>query len=561
YGLGAGVVPEGTILRFVAAVVGPENTGAFDALPTSTSGMESNPSTPEGATTDLDVFVEIPVDANLDGVPDTNYPPGGSISGTAALGDTTDHETVVTVTAFQGGEEVWFDKTPAGGGEYQIERLADGIYDLTTDAFSYLPVTIEGVAVADTNDTPGINFALVRVTGRIGGEVAITGGPAVDVTVGVYDSVTGELGGEGEIVIEGGTGVFSIGMVGDGDWLVMAEGKGYVEAETMATVAGGDTTDVGTLELPAVVATKYGFSDSLGNSIYGAGTTVSLPDDEIYYYARAWVEPRDDDNRIAYWDYDAQDGIVLSATKLDPAYPTSGTVLFADPDEELLADATLTSEMFENGRAPFLTADDAVEVVRVFATNAAIRETLEGVLDVGIDPPAPVRLALSTDAMTIPAGDGVARITGQLVDASGNDSQVSGVGASMTAGGVGGSFSVAAPETESNGRFEVDFSGTVAGTTYVSATIDQSSAYPSLEVDTLAIVLTPGEAAFVEMSANPRGLSPNQSSTLTGRVVDAWGNPVSLSGLSIALEATPEALVASLDSPIVTNATGEATGE
>jgi hypothetical protein len=561
YGLGEGVVPEGTILRFVAAVVGGDNTGAFDALPTTTSGMESDPSTPDGAYTDLDLFIEIPVDIDEDGVPDTNYPPGGSISGTVALGDTTDHETVVTVTAYQGGEAIWNDRTPAGGGEYEIERLADGIYDVKTNAFSYLPVTIEGVAVADTSETAGIDFLLEKVTGRIEGEVAITGGPDVDVTVGVYDATTGVMGGDGEVVVEGGTGAFSIGTVLDGTWLVLAEGKGYVEDDTMATITDGDTTNVGLLTLPVVVATKYGFSDSLGNSIYGAGTTVSLPDSGIYYYARAWVEPRDDGDRVAYWDYDAQGGIVLSATKLDPAYATSDTVLFAGPDEELLADATLTSEMFEDGRAPFLTAGYAVEVVRVFATNAAIRDTLQGVLEVGIAPPAPVRLALSADATTIAAGDGVARITGQLVDASGNDAEVSDVIANMTAGGVGGDFSRSSPETESNGRFEIDFSGAVAGTTFVSAFIDPASPYTNLAVDTLTVVLTPGEAVFIEMKTAPRALRPGDSATVTAQVVDAWGNDVALDNLSIALSASPAALLASIDSPIVTGATGQATGQ
>ncbi len=556
YGLGEGVVPAGTVLRFIAAVVGVDNTGAFDAMPTSSSGMESDPATPDGATTDLDVYFEIPVDRDGDGVPDSNYPPGGSISGAVALGDTTDQGTVVTVTAYQGGEEVWFGRTPAGGGNYLIKRLADGVYDVTADAFSYLPVTIEGVVVADTSDTPGVDFALQRVTGRIEGEVALTGGPSVDVTVGVYDPATGAMVGDGEAVVVGGSGSFSIGLIADGDWLVLAEGKGYVEADTLATIADGDTTDVGLLELPAVVATKYGFSDALGNSIYGAGTTVSLPADSIYYYARAWLEPRDAGNRLAYWDETAQTDVLLSASKLDPAYPPTGNIIFADPTGTPLIDSTVTNAMFDDGRALFLVSGDAVEVVRVLAQKVNLR----GVLDVGIDPPAPVRLALSADATAIAAGDGVARITGQLVDASGNDSHISGIVAGMTAGGVGGSFSIPSPETESNGRFEVDFSGVVAGTTYVSATIDQASAYPNLAVDTLAIVLTAGDAAFVEMSANPRALSPNQSSTLTGRVVDAWGNSVALSGLSIALSASPVELIESLDSPIVTGATGEATG-
>ncbi|MCK4680514.1 carboxypeptidase regulatory-like domain-containing protein, partial [bacterium] len=561
FGLGRAAVPPGTTLRIICAVVGGDGSGAYDALPTSSTGVESNASTEWNAITDLDIYVEFPVDADGDGVPDECYPPCGRISGTVTLDDLDDDTTRVTVTAYQNGEAVWSGRTPPGGGDYTIERLADGEYDVTATAVSYLPETETGVIVADGGETTGVDFALMKVTGRIEGEVAITGGPDVDVTVGVYDTTTGELGGDGEAVIEGGTGAFSIGTVVDGTWLVLAEGKGYVEADTMATITDGDTTSVGLLTLPVVVATKYGFSDSLGNSIYGAGTTVSLPDSGIYYYAHAWVEPRDDGDRVAYWDYDAQGGIVLSATKLDPAYDPSGTVVFADTSEVPLLDATLTSDMFDDGRAPFLTADDVIEVVRVFATNAALRDTLQGVLEVGIAPPAAVRLALSTDMSTIAAGVGVATISGQLLDASNNAAQVPGIIANMTASGVGGGFSVPSPETDADGKFAVDFSGTVTGTTYVSAAIDPGSAYPNLEVDELTIEITPDVAAFVEIEPDPRALRAGDLSTLSAQVVDAWGNNVALGDLSIALAASPPLLLASIDSPIVTDGTGWATGD
>ncbi len=561
YGLGRAAVPPGMTLRVICAIVGGLGSGAYDALPTSSTGAESNSSTPWDAYTDLDVYVEFPVDADGDGVPDECYPPCGRISGTVTLDDPHDDATRVTITAYQNGEAVWSGRTPPGGGEYTVERLENGEYDVVATAVSYLSQTHSGVTVSGGGETTGIDFLLEKVTGRIEGEVAITGGPDVDVTVGVYDATTGELGGDGEAVVEGGTGAFSIGTVLDGTWLVLAEGKGYVEADTMATITDGDTTNVGLLTLPVVVATKYGFSDSLGNSIYGAGTTVSLPDSGIYYYARAWVEPRDDGDRVAYWDYDAQGGIVLSATKLDPAYDPSGTVVFADTSEVPLLDATLTSDMFDDGRAPFLTADDAIEVVRVFATNAALRDTLQGVLEVGIAPPAPVRLALSTDVSTIAAGVGVATISGQLVDASNNAAQVPGIIANMTASGVGGGFSVPSPETDADGKFAVDFSGAVTGTVYVSAAIDPGSAYPNLEVDELTIEITPDVAAFVEIEPDPRALRAGDLSTLSAQVVDAWGNNVALGDLSIALAASPPLLLASIDSPIVTDGTGWATGE
>ena len=103
YGMGAHAVPSGTTLRFIATVVGGDGSGAYDALPTSSTGVESNGGTPWDASTDLDRYQEVVVDADGNGVPDEGYPPGGSISGTVTLDDPSDTETVVTVTACIGG--------------------------------------------------------------------------------------------------------------------------------------------------------------------------------------------------------------------------------------------------------------------------------------------------------------------------------------------------------------------------------------------------------------------------------------------------------------------------
>ncbi|MCD4689864.1 hypothetical protein K8S17_00215, partial [bacterium] len=96
FGLGQGVVPAGTTLRFIGAIVGGDGSGAYDAMPNSSTGAESNSSTPWDAVVDLDNYYEVAVDADLDGVPDEGFPPGGSISGTVTLDDPNDDTTVVT---------------------------------------------------------------------------------------------------------------------------------------------------------------------------------------------------------------------------------------------------------------------------------------------------------------------------------------------------------------------------------------------------------------------------------------------------------------------------------
>jgi hypothetical protein len=556
FGLGQGVVPAGTTLRFIAAVVGGDGSGAYDAMPTSSTGVESNPATPWNAYTNLDRYYEVVVDGNGDGTPDTGFPPGGSISGTVTLDDPGDTQTVVTVAALQGGEVVKSVTTPAGGGAYTIPLLTDGTYDVRATAVSYLAQTEQGIVISGENDVTGIDFLLERVNGKIEGDVALTGGPAVDVTVTAYDA-NGAIAGDGPQTVTGGAGHFEIVTVIDGTWTVEATALGYAEQKVVAVVANEDTVDVGALTLPAVVATRYAFTDDGGDALLGTSTTVSSPDEGLFYFARAWIEPQDEGGRIAVWDAASQESVRLAATALDPAYATLGDIVFADADSVPLAQPVITADMFDAGRAPVLVAGDAIEVVRV----RAFSDTLEGVLEVGIGPAAPAKLALSADATTIEAGAGSARITGQLEDASGNPARVAGVRADMSATGAGGSFSVTAPETDANGWFEVDFTGTTAGTASVTAVVDPASGLAGLPVDTLSIVVEPGPAASVSLSSSPASLRAGGTAVVSARVEDEWGNTVALQGISITLSATPAALVASLDSPIVTDATGVATGE
>ncbi len=558
FGLGEGVVPNGTTLRFIAAVVGGDGSGAYDAMPTSSTGIESNGGTAWDAITDLDNYYEVPVDANGDGVPDEGFPPGGSISGTVTLDDPLDDTTVVTVTAYDGATAVKSGQTGPGGGDYTVYLVPDGTYDVVATADSYLSETIEDVVLSGEPELEDVDFSMMKVTGRIEGEVALTGGPAEDVDVTVYDATTMQPGGDGTFTVSGGAGAFSIATVLDGDWIVMADAKGYVPSQVSATIADGDTVDVGLMTLAAVEATKYCYVDSTGVTVYGVGTTVSLPDDEIYYYADAWIEPRDDEDRVAYWDYDAQDGVVLSVTKLDPTYPPDGTVVIADTNSIPIPSWTLTSDMFVDGRAGVRIADDEIEVLRLYA-GTPTRST--GVLEVGIGAARPTLLALTATEFAVTAGDTRTIVTGQLKDGSGNDAKIADVDVGMTATGAGGSFSVSSPTTDPNGRFITVFSSTSAGTTYVSATIDAASAYASIDVDTLDIAISPDAAALVELSASPVALRTGESATLTAAVVDDYGNAVAQQGLSIDLTATPASLVASLDTPIVTDATGMATGE
>jgi hypothetical protein len=95
------------------------------------------------------------------------------------------------------------------------------------------------------------------VEGAIRGEVALSGGPSLDVVVTAYDSETGGGAGDGPQTVPGGTGAFRISTVLDGTYRVEAAAKGYEPAVLEDVVVQDESTaDVGLLTLPAVVATQ-----------------------------------------------------------------------------------------------------------------------------------------------------------------------------------------------------------------------------------------------------------------------------------------------------------------
>jgi hypothetical protein len=74
---GGGTVPVGAAIKVVAASVGGDGSGAYDAAPNSSHDSdvdgtpdESDPDTAWDAYTDLDVFFEVVVDGDMDGVAD-----------------------------------------------------------------------------------------------------------------------------------------------------------------------------------------------------------------------------------------------------------------------------------------------------------------------------------------------------------------------------------------------------------------------------------------------------------------------------------------------------------
>ncbi|HVP58480.1 MAG TPA: glucodextranase DOMON-like domain-containing protein, partial [bacterium] len=487
-------------------------------------------------------------DANLDGTPDTGYPPSGSISGTVALSDATDKQTAATVDAYLGTKLYATATAPRGGGSYQLVRLPDGAYNLEAYATSYRKVTREGVVVAGGAGVEGIDFDLRKVTGAVIGDVSLNG-PASDVTVYVEVPATGEIGGDGKKVVAGGSGSFKILTVEDGAYDLVAEARGYVPHRETLTIAEGDTSHV-SVTLAKAIATRYVFIDSLGSQVYSKSISRSLPQATIY--ADLVFEPRDDAGNAAIFDASATDSVRLMATLLDAAVAPRGNVAFADTLGNPIPGSLLVAPMFRRGQGHFLVSDDSVEVLRI----GVARGSIVGVVEVGVGELRPVKVGLSPATGEVTVGDRFVSNV-QLLDASGNPAPVSGVAIRMKSVAGSPTFEPEVGTTDANGFFPVAVMGFAADTVRFTAEVEPGE-FAGLPADTTRLVLNPAAAYEILSQVDPSVVKAGDGSKLTLQLVDRYGNAVSQAGVKIDLAISPSNLLTQADTPVYTDQTGAA---
>ena len=548
-------VPAGAKLRIVAATVGGDNSGAYDAAPNSSHDSngngkpdESDPATPWDAYTDLDRFLEISLDYNLDGVPDQGYPFAGGFSGTVILNDQADTQTAARVDAFLGSTLYASAEAPRGGGEYRLPRVPDGMYDLEAYANSYRKVRKTGVAVAGAV-VPGIDFYLIKVAGAVMGTVDVEGPPS-DVTVFVADAVTGAVGGDGAKVIGGGTGSFKILTVEDGDYNLVAEARGYVR-QSHAISVSGDTVRVN-LVLEKAIATRYVFVDDAGAAIYAERISRSIPSADIFDYADLRFEPRDAEGNAAIFDDASTDSVRLAATLLDAAVGTRGNVLFTDSLGVPIPGDLLTRSYFKAGVGRFLVSDDSVEVVLVEVGRGNLRGTVE----VGVGELKPARVGLAVSESQIKVGER-ADLDVQLLDASGNPTPTAGVGVRLETLEGAPSFGPEVAVTDANGSARVSLMSLKAGTARFTAEVEPGE-FAGLPSDTVSVDFTAEAAYEITAAIRPKAVRAGGEAQVSFQVVDRYGNPVAETDVRIDLVAEPAGLLASMETPVFTDADGMA---
>ncbi|UCF78912.1 MAG: hypothetical protein JSW03_01150, partial [Candidatus Eiseniibacteriota bacterium] len=557
YGLGGGQVLPGASIKIVAVIAGGDNWGGCDSAPDN-SGVDGG-----GGPVTLSNFFLAPCDLDSDGVPDENFPPFGAIRGQVTLSNAEDSTTVVSVTALRSGTSIVVGSavTPAGGGSYRVGNLFDGGYDLSFEAPSYVGESVEGVIVTGGQETQAPEVLLQYVSGKVTGVLRFVDGGGALADISVYESGTGNLAGTSPVKMGPPGGVFTISVLPDGDYDLVVTARGYDTIEMPVVVDGGGTTDVDTLSLSAVRGTRFTFVTSVGDSIFDAVGTVSLPDSGVYLYVPVYLEARDARGQLDVFNLGGfRDSVYISYSLLDPSLSPLGTVLVTDRDTVELPGGVLLGSAFQSARAKLLVANDVVEVVLLKASPApSLGYGNPGNMRIGFLPRKPVAVELSVEPDTILAG-GVERATirGQLKDASGGDSDQPGVAVNMLLLSGQGTLVPAVTTTDTNGRFEIQFHSTTSGLAVISDSIDYEG--QKLSTNSVSVTVLPGPASAVELGTQFSSVYPGLRFAVTAQITDEFGNSVGQPGVAVSLSASPPGRLTELTSPIVTNSSGYASG-
>jgi len=477
----------------------------------------------------------------------------GSISGAVTLSDTADASTVITVEAYDGDAVIGSATTPPGGGDYKIRFLPDGVYDVAAEGRSYRQEWVRNVDVDGGAAVEGVDYSLTKVTGAVMGNVAVSGFEA-DVEVALIDTLTGGYGGEGPVTVPGGTGAYSILIVDDGTYSLEAVGIGYAKFDSLITLSGGDTLNVD-IALHYTMATQYVFVDSTGTEIFSENVTVSMPDSGLFTYQDLLFEPRDDDGIPAIADTAAYDSILVRATLLDPSVPHRGNVVFAADDSGgVVIDSLITRDMFEGGYGRFWVRDDSLEVLRVEVSKGDV----SGFVEMRVKELEPFSIRLQPDTASITVGGGERIELGvQLLDDVGNPIPVADVAVRLTAAEGEPIFAPSLGYTNGNGYFLAYVFGLKAGDVVIAAG-SASEDYPDLLPDTTRVEFLPRAASEVSIDLEPGVLDVGEEGRVVFQVTDEFGNAVAAPGVTIDVYTYPAGVLETLETPVVTDAGGEA---
>jgi carbohydrate-binding DOMON domain-containing protein len=433
----------------------------------------------------------------------------------------------------------------ASGGTFTFYILDGGVYTVEAEAPTFLPTDTTFTVTAGI-DVTGMEIRLPRAA-AVSGTVAFEG-PGSAGTIRVYDAVTGDLapGGQASFGVAGGG--FTL-YIYPGDYRLVIAAAGYVPVERTFNVIWNEPVPFGVLQLTAVRATRIVLTSDAGQEISRTVTTVSIPDSNLFFFAKVRLEARDENGRLDLFDIENRlAGYTLSARKLDDISPPRGNVVFAT-----LADTTEGLETFDftAGVASFLVRNDQVEIIRIYS-NPTNPTAPRGRTVSVFKPPEPVLVVLSAARDTIRA-DGFDEVTisAQLFDASGNESRLSDipVGFAVDPASIGaGFFQVPTVLTNADGLATAVLSATGAGALDITCSVTFNNVLLEVRAETvggpgtLALTVLPGPATEWRLSPAAHLVGLADPVGVTAQLVDAYGNAVNRPGESITFTANPPSL-------------------
>lgn len=512
------------------------------------------------AATYLDASRAVPVQAGTDvaGV-DFVLERQPAISGTVGFESGPGHGGTVRLYDSDGVQRGSAD-FPTNGGPFTFYTADPGEYKLTVEAATYLD-TEQAVTVIEGQDVTGIALVLPRapeVTGTLRFE-----GPASPGRVALYDEATGALVDTLAFAADGDTFSF---FTDPGDYRVEIEASGYVPlATTLTTVL--DPLPLGELELTAVRATRLLLVDSGEEEIEEVRATASDPIENQWFPVQVNLLAVDEAGRIDRFDLGGNlTDFRVSARKMDDVSAPTGVPTFYGS-----AALTDTSNVvdFADGRGSFWMTDTTVEVLRVYLAQPA-KDPIAGRIVVAFLDPQPATVVLTADRDTLVA-DGVETITvtAALYDAGENESRIADIPVTFLvtdASSGAGQFEIASTTTNADGQATADLTARGAGSLIISASVSYNNRVldvlsGSIEGDeeTLRLTAIAGEAAAWELVLSGT-LSPfDQPTDVTAQLTDAFGNPVSEDGHTVAFDVAPADFGAFEPASAATDTNGRAT--
>jgi hypothetical protein len=571
----AAQVPPGTRIAVVVAQVGGGDSLSPESMPDQSTDRV------------IDAPLVFTVDADGDGVPDLGWPPNGRIRGTLTLSDPLDTTTQINVVALRDGTvEVARVKTPPGGGPYLLSRLAAGTYTVKIDSRFYLAPLHAGVAVAEGAEVAGIDFLALKVNGGVDVAFRFADGPqatqrtfTLDVVLLPADVTQNEVIAEATVPPSAPL-VVSLRPVSDGSYRLLAGPfsddprigllTGYKPIQQDVVVANDSVTDLGTLDLRIVRATRLAFyplgtSTSSGPTqpISAAFTTVSIPSVHFYAYLPLQVGFVDDDGFEAILDDAVKGSVTLTATTMDPSIAPEGAVTYWTlPDTAASAQPLLDPARWNpatgdppTARATLLFTDDRQEVVRLRATHPT---AAAAILETGVLPVQPSSIALTAEGTRMVAG-GSLRLQGQLKDVSNNNVRLPDLDIGFRIDPAGAQVAPSTATTQSDGSFGSE--GNVAFTSTVADTFTlRAFAVPSDSIfsEPLVFIVAPDTPRRLSLGGRVAALGRMQ---FTLRAEDAFGNASPVAGAQVTIAAGPAAIIQSFPATVALAADGTASFE